>query len=42
MSQSTVTNLERSSKEEQQLRVDVAAAFRLLHRYGMSDLVAGN
>ena len=30
------------SAEEQTLRVDVAAAFRLLHRHGMSDLVAGN
>ena len=29
------------SEEEQTLRVDVAAAFRLLHRHGMSDLVAG-
>lgn len=28
--------------EEQTLRVDVAAGFRLLNRYGMSDLVAGN
>lgn len=28
--------------EEQALRVDVAAAFRLLDRHGMSDLVAGN
>ena len=28
--------------EEQALRVDVAAGFRLLHRHRMSDLVAGN
>ena len=27
---------------EQALRIDVAAGFRLLHRHGMSDLIAGN
>ena len=32
----------RQDAEEQALRVDVAAAFRLLHRHGLSDLVAGN
>ena len=42
MSEATVATLDRVSREEQQLRVDVAAAFRLLHRHGMSDLVAGN
>ena len=42
MSESTVATLDTVSSEEQQLRVDIAAAFRLLHRHGMSDLVAGN
>ena len=42
MSEATVATLDRVSRDEQQLRVDVAAAFRLLHRHGMSDLVAGN
>ena len=37
MSEGTVATLDRFSREEQQLRVDVAAAFRLLHRRGMSD-----
>jgi len=42
MANSTVAKLDRMSAEEYELRVDVAAAFRLLHRHGMSDLVAGN
>jgi len=42
MSEATIATLGRVSREEQQLRIDVAAAFRLLHRHGMSDLVAGN
>ena len=41
-SSSSVSQLRADSTDEQTLRVDVAAAFRLLHRQGMSDLVAGN
>ena len=38
----TVAPLHLGTTEEQALRVDVAAAFRLLDRYGMSDQIAGN
>ena len=42
MAEAAVTTLDRVSAEERALRIDVAAAFRLLHRHGMSDLAAGS
>ena len=42
MSDATLATLQPMNAEEHALRVDVAAAFRLLHRNGMSDQVAGN
>ena len=42
MNDANLATLNSASHAEQALRIDIAAAFRLLDRHGMSDLVAGN